>query len=308
MFPKLYRKIFYTLFFVCLVLVFAIDVTAITVVHKSTKEYYTAMGEQKTQQIAKSCAVYVDSVLTTVSALPQSEILLGELVAPSGASFTAMLDGICNYARQIDAITVYAVNGNVYSSSRIDPIPFSALMQNAEIADFVRSDREFFLSLRTEQISNIYHNAVYPAELGVLSCVQKVYDSESVVGYIFADVLPGRLYEEAIPTADAKNVPFLVYGGKFFPCERNASFTQVPVPDRENFVFCAECGAYGFSVVISESAESCRADMLSMDLITVFGSLVALAIAYFASRYTARSVTARLDKFLQKMDEEIYRF
>lgn len=307
MFIKLYRKIYCSLFFICLALVAVFDVLAVVVELSTLTDTYRTMGQARIDRIVNSCRLYIRSVETTTESLSADASLIAELSSPTGASMTNKLDDTCNYSLRINAITAYALDGTMYSSSKISEAPsLAAFYEIEEIADFLQGDEDFYLSLRTHTIANIYNNSLYPREMGVITCCRKVYDGERIVGYLFTDILPVNLY--AYVNSDGQiddAVPFITFSSGYFSYEGNALQEELlGIQKPSGYFRYSEQINEGLSVVIFESKSGYTAQCLILCGVTAACTVLLVVLLHLLASKTAKSVTNRLDKFLHRMQSE----
>lgn len=307
MFIKLYRKIYYSLFFICLALVAVFDVLAVVVEITTLNDTYRTMGQARVDRIVNSCRLYIRSVETTTENLSVDAALIAELSAPTGVSMTNKLDDTCNYSLKINAITAYALDGSAYSSSKVSEVPSLASFYEIEdIAAFLQGDEESYLSLRTHTIANIYSTSLYPKEMGVITCCRKVYNGDRVVGYLFTDILPANLYayvygDEQINDA----VPFITFPYGYFSYDNNALQEELlNVQKPSGYFRFSEQINEGLSIVIFESKSEYTMQILTLCGIIALCTILLVILLHYLAKNTAKSVTNRLDRFLNRMQSE----
>lgn len=307
MFIKLYRKIYYSLFLICLALIAVFDVLAVVAEISTLSDAYHTMGQARVERIVNSCRLYIRSVEATTENLSSDTTLIAELSSPKGISLTNKLDDTCNYSLKINAITAYALDGTLYSSSKVSEVPsLSDLYRVEEIAEFLQGDDDSYLSLRTNTIANIFNTLLYPKEMGVITCCRKVFDGDRVVGYLFTDILPSNLYAYVYGDTQIDDaIPFITFANGFFSYENNSSHKQLlENTTTAGYFRFSEQIEEGISIVIFESNRSYLTQIFTLCGLLAIFTILLIILLHILAKNTAKSVTNRLDRFLNRMQSE----
>lgn len=310
-FVKLYRKIYYTLFFLCLALLVLIDATAFTMVITTFGKTYRSSGTDKATRVMNAISIHLVSAETTTYSLAHNEDVIRELSSPAGYILLDTLNKACYSSMKISAVTAYSLKGSVYTSSDIlDPPSLNDFAQDPAFARFFDGDEKAFLSFRTGTIAKIYNNNLYPAEMGVITCCQKVFSGDELVGYIFSDVLPDTVYAYFSGEGEFDGmIPFIILNdGNYFSCAENAQHVRLLAKSNAGGYFRYTTGNDQFSIAVFESMRdfNLRVSVLCVALLAV--SVLLLVAIHFIARKTAQHITGRLDRFLNKMESEPYSF
>ncbi len=300
MFKKLYKQIFNSIFW--LAFVFAAILSAVSgyAVMRNLYNVYNSMSEGSVRQAAMDGNNYLGSVVNFTRSTAQSSDVVLALTEGRTENVSRALTALINSSSDVAGAVLYGVDGQVFYSTGVGDVPsLSRLQEDDRFDDFFRSDRAYFVLLRTSNLPSVYNSAPYDASQGVVSCVSKVYDGEQTAGYLFADILSRSLFANVLsvtgvddaavalvtPSATVVSQPFLQDDRL-----RNLYFTVSFAGDGD-FVFClslksfySKCG-----VVL--------AVLLAADVVCdVAAALVA--------RRVAAKVTEPLDKLRQTMQNE----
>lgn len=317
MFKRMNNNIYISLLSTASLLVTIIITLSVIMVSDIVSANYIDMAEQKLERSISRSKNYVDSVLLTAGNIASDASLVSELVSPRGMTFTSMLNNSCNYATKTDAITVYAADGRILSSSGISDIPtLDILDTDPYIHDFFTDARSEYISMRTDAIAGIYGNAPYDTAAGMITCCKKIYNGDEVVGYVFSDIFPSNVYEYFDWSAEeyfAESIPFINRGDGYLPYGGNSSYADefeaasyasrrtsdgryLIIPSNRNFFGCAVSVAvplyplYGNVAVIGA--------MLAATGIAI------LVGVHFAAKALANSIDKRLKRIHDRMDSE----
>lgn len=308
MFDKLYKKIYYPFFLLTVALILFIDAMTTVVQIRTMSDTYTVTGEKKITQIMNSLKLYISSAETSTYNLSLDETVIDELYSPSGESLTRRLEDTCNYSLKINAIYAYSHTGNVFASATVAQVPtLETLRQDDGIAAFLDGENRSYISLRTEHMAGIYGNSRYDESMGVITCCRKVYKDDLLVGWIFTDILPSNLYsyvfgeglfEDAIAFIQCNDVYFR-YSDNY---EHEALLTSLRHGDYFRYSQQSEDGLYTLTVFDSKADYYGKLTIMMAVMATT--SVILIVAVHFGARAIARSVTARLDKFLAKMNAQ----
>ena len=307
MFRKLYRNIYLPIMLIAVALILIIDILSITVLTQTLKDAYNGMDRKRVARALDSCELYVSSVASSAYNLSLDNELISELASPSGRPLVSKLDNTCNYSLKINAVCAYSANGAVYTSSQVAGVPtLEQLKQVDEIRAFIDGDEGAAVSLRCECIADIYNNAPYPDEMGVITCCRKVYDGGEVIGWIFADILPSNLYGIIFSNGKFENaVAFISSGKEFFEYGDNSSHGNL-LKGKDNGYFRYRAVSDGelFSITVFNSTKDYQSKLALLIVILLTVSAALIVAVHFAARFTAASLTKRLDRLIAKMNSQ----
>lgn len=308
MFGKLYNKIYYPFFLLAVSLIIIIDALAAFVTVDTLRDTYTVMGEKKITQIMNSFKLYVNSAETSTYNLSHDEVIADELYEPAGQSLMQKLEDTCNYSLKINAVTAYSRSGAVYTSATVAQVPsLETLRLDGGIAAFLDGDEESYISLRTRYMAGIYNNTLYDERMGIITCCRKVYKEGQLAGWIFTDILPANLYSYVFGEGLFEDaVAFLVTGDGYFSYNNNAAHEELLNGEKSGNYFLyrkqSDDGRYSLAVYDSKTEYYGKIAMI-FAILTVASALLVIAV-HFGARATARSVTVRLDRFLNRMNAQ----
>ena len=307
MFKKLNRNIYLPIMLIAIALIILIDVISIIMLTDTLKDAHNGMDRKRVLRALDSCELYISSVASSAYNLSLDRELIEELSSPSGKSLVSKLDNTCNYSLKINAVCAYSASGEVYSSSQIANVPtVEELKMVDEIREFIEGDGSAAISLRTEYIADIYNNTSYPDKMGVVTCCRKVYDGDKVVGWIFADILPSNLYALLFSNGQFEEaVAFIAFNSGYFDYADNSSHSNLLTGSKKGYFTYSATSEDGLFSIILYNSKSEYKSQLTLLIAVLLSFSVALAIGvHFAARFTAFSVTKRLDKLIDKMNSQ----
>ena len=304
MFKNLYRKIYLPILLIALVLILFIDTFAIILQANTLNDSYRSNGERRIARALDSYKLYISSAEAFTYNLSLDEDIIAKLVTPEAKSITGKLDTVCNYSLKMDAATLYALDGTAYTSSTVTQIPsLPELVTTPEIAEFISSDVSSAVSMRMKNIAGVYYNIPYPAANGVITCCQKVYDGDKVVGYVFTDILPANLYEYIFAEGQFKDaIAFISANGNYFEYAGNSAHSKLLDSDDSSYFKYTKKTSDGlFTITVFDSKYEYNMQVLKLALIMISISAALIVFVVIASRLTAKSVTLRLDRLIERM-------
>lgn len=308
MFKNLYRKIYYPFFFLTVALILFIDVFAAVVQINALNDTYISMGEKKLTRIMNSCKLYLSSAETTTYNLSLDETLVDELSAPSGESLMPILEDACNYSLKINAITAYSHTGAIFTSAAVGDVPpLDKLRQDQGIAGFLDGGGDGYISVRTRYMAGIYGNSRYDETMGVITCCRKVYKDGVAVGVIFTDILPSNLYAYVYGEGQFEDATsFISFDGGYFKYGDNDLKENLLTSDGHYGYFrhSAKSDDKLYTLTVFDGKSEFYSHTAIIMSIMVVASVILVIAVHFGARAIARSVTVRLDKFLDKMNSQ----
>lgn len=308
MFEKLRKKITFGIVAVALLFALVLGGVSYAVIVRNAFTMQAARVRQNVENGAKGCKSYVEAVQGFVNGIAAKRAVADKILGGVyDSEIKQLLNGFYNYAVAVGGVTLYGANNYVTYSAGMGVVPsLDELLTNDEIADFWQSNKTEFVSVRNDVVVGVYGNTTYNGELGVVSCIGKVYDDDGVaVGMLVADILPAALYEAKL-TYDGFDLPcqaFVtdgnnVYGGK-------ADFVeyidvQGRSPDGKYYVVSTDF-VDGTKVVMLAPLSSFVGYCFAVAgvMLAVVG-LVALCVVIFA-RYISRCVSEPLCQLLINM-------
>lgn len=317
MFKRMNHRIYISLLSTAALLVTVIVTLSVLMVSDIISANYIEMAAQKLERSISRGKNYVESALLTAGYIASDASLIAELTAPSGQSFTAMLDNCCEFAMKTDAVTVYATDGRVYTSSGVADVPtLTELDADAYLHDFFTDVRGEDISMRTHAVARIYRGAAYDASRGIISCCKKVYRDGEVVGYIFSDIFPAGVYRY-FDWSDEKyfsdSLPVIRQNGRILPYGRNgeyeadfaeARYARRKTADGRYLIMPGNRNFFGGSVSVAVPLAPLYDRVGSIGLLLSLVGIGVLTGAHFAAKVLAGSIDRRLTRLQGRMEKE----
>ncbi len=307
MFKKLFRNIYLPIVILAVILILFIDMFSIIMLTNTMSVAYANNGQKRITRALDSCQLYISSAAASTYNLSLDEEIIKELSTPSGKTLIDKLDSTCNYSLKIDAVCVYAKNGAIYTSSDVAQVPsLDELKDVADIKNFMDGNESAAISLRTKSIAEIYNNIAYPDNMGVITCCQKVYDGDEIVGWIFTDILPTNLYNFIFSSGQFQNaVAFIKKDDFYFEYNENSKYESLLNGNKSGyFKYSATSDNELFSVTIFDSTSEYNSRTAVISVVMILSSVVLLIGVHFIARLIAKSVTKKLDNLSEKMGSQ----
>lgn len=288
-------------------LILFVDVFAIILQSNTLKAAYRSMGEKRIARAMDSYELYISSAMAFTYNLSLNDDIIEKLNSPDAKPINDTLNTVCNYPLKMDAVSLYSLDGAIYTSSTVTrPPTLDELKSDPVINAFLSSEDTNAVSMRTSHVAAIYNNVVYPEKKGVISVCQKVYDGDVVKGVIFTDILPANLYEYIFAEGQFKEAIAFIYtdNGHF---EYNDNSSQVNLLSEKNtrYFKYSETAKNGlFTITVFDSKKDYNVNIAKLIAILAGASALLTIAVVFAARYTAKSVTSRLDKLSEKMSSQ----
>lgn len=305
MFKKLYRNIYLPIMLIAVVLILFINIFSVIVFNDTLKDAHNVVDTNRISRALGSCELYINSVVLSAYDLSLDNDLIDELSSPAGKSLTNKLNDTCNYSLKINAVSAYSQNGNIYTSSQVANVPTLQELEKTDgIKNFIDGEDAEFVCLRTENIAEIYNSSAYPDGMGVVTCCRKVYKNDAVVGYVFADILPANLYDYLFANGQFENaVAFISADGFYFEYNGNKlKENLLSQPDNGYFKYSVTAEDDLFSITVFNSKQEYRSQLAILIVILASVSVGLIIGVHFAARLTAKTVTKRLDRLIDKMN------
>lgn len=190
MFNKLYKRIFNSMLLMVIVFVLLLSsISYFVIVHNM---YNSQVN--RTRQNAESCLDSGCSYISAVKGFVKNASLndrLVDVVEGNVSDISDSLNSLCNHSVKIDGVILYGYNGYVaYSAGVGSPPTLEELLSNEKISNFVQTDKDSIVSVRTEALAQTYNYNRYDSRKGIVSCIQKVYSGDDDIGLLVADILP----------------------------------------------------------------------------------------------------------------------
>lgn len=307
MFKKLYRSIYLPIVLIAVALIAFIDVFSIIMITQTLSDAYSDIDRKRISRALDSCELYLSSVAVSTYNLSLNGVLIDELKNNTGKTLTALLDATCNYSLKINGVSVYSANGTVYTSSQVSGVPaLDELREIDEIKNFLDGEETEALSFRTKNVADIYNNASYPDNMGVISYCKKVFDGGDVVGWIFADVLPVNFYNILFSNGQFENaVAFIQSKDLYFEYADNYARESLLTDGHKGYFKCSAASADGlYSITVFNGTREYNAQIAVLLTILISVSAALTIGVHFAAKLTAKSVTKRLDNLADKMNSQ----
>lgn len=307
MFKNLYRKIYLPILLIAVALILFVDVFAIALQSNTLKTAHRAMGEKRIARAMDSFELYISSAAAFTYNLSLDSDIIAKLNSPDAKSINDKLNTVCNYSLKMDAVSLYSLDGTVYTSSTVTQTPsLDELKTDPTIGAFLNGEYDSAVSMRTSHIADIYNNVVYPDKMGVISVCQKVYDGGVVKGVIFTDILPANLYDYVFAEGQFKEaIAFIYTENGYFEYNDNVLHEELLRKKSSHYFEYSETADNGlFTITVFDSKKDYNVSVIEFWSIMAGSSALLIAAAAIAARYTAKSVTNRLDKLSDKMSSQ----
>ena len=300
MFRKLYKNIFNSLFWLAFAFVVLLSAVSGIVVLRNLYNVYDSLSESSVRQATMDGNNTLASVVNFARSTAQNSEVVLSLTENKTDNVSKVLATLVNSSSEIAGAILYGEQGQLFYSSGVGDVPtLSQLRQNAQLNEFFQSDNAYAILLRDEAMPSVYNQVSYDTSQGVISCVCKVYDEQSTVGYLFADVLPQSLFAKVLSTAGTSGTtvalvtPTTSLSSQPMPKQnrlRNLYF-DLPFAGGGDFVFCLSLKEYYTKCLV---------------ILAVLFTVDALCIVCSAlvARHVAQKVTMPLDKLRQTMQNE----
>lgn len=279
---------------------------------------YTKNKEIASERLArgiKNSLVYMESVRNSCITLTDNETLPALLLSGDAPALVARLDYFTSYALTINGAVIYGTDGATYASSRVAGIPtLTDLMKDIGIQTFADSSDVDVWSFRRSNMIKIYNHTVYPPDYGILTYCRKIYYSEALIGYLFADILPETLYAQYLNFTDTGlfgEAHTLISGDYgYFIYRDNTDYSKYLAEGQTGKAAVSKDLAYlivkdGFAensavtLVISLKQHYINLGLILLAFLLTDAAL--LTAAYLVSKKLAKNVTEKLDNLLEKM-------
>lgn len=307
MFRKLRQKIYLPIILIVAALILFVDIFGITLQAYTLNNAYHNMGEKRVARSLDSLQLYISSAAAFTYNLSLDTDIINKLKYDDARPVSERLNTACNYSLKMDAVTLYSLNGKVYTSSTVTGTPsLDALQSDTVIHNFIASKASAVVSMRTSNVSDIYYNVLYPDNKGVVSLGQKVYDGNEVIGIIFTDILSANLYEYIFSEGQFNNATaFISAGDSIFDYNDNTDKQELLKSGSNNcFKYTATADDGLFTVTVFESKSEYNREITDLVLIMSATSIVLTAAVIVIARRTASSVTGRIEALNDKMNAQ----
>ena len=319
MFNKTKTRIYLTLMIIAAVLIILIITPSIAMFSAMFYNTYESMAENKLDRSLSASRMFIDSVMSTTDNLALNPVIAETVNGTRTGKLTSVLDDACNYSLEINAITVYSLDGKIYASSGVlNPPTVEELKRLRDIDEFFADDEAGdYVSLRTSEIIKAYDGTPYDAQAGIISCCRKIYgENGNVTGYIFTDVFPKTLFGYYGFSGDPRlkdSIAMVTFDGGCFISENTphdaeylAAATHTVVKSR--LVISSIRNFYGGTVRIAVPVAPLYGNIAVISCITVLCGIALLVATHFVAKANADRVCARLNGLLIKMTGSAQRF
>lgn len=318
MFKKTEKRIYATLMIIASVLIVLIITPSLIAFTGMFYNVFRTSAKNRLDRSISSCRVFLDSVMSTTDTLAYNQTVQNAVTNGSSGGIVAVLDSACTYSLTINAITVYGLDGKIYTSSGvINPPSIEELRTRQDIAEFIDdSEAVDFVSLRTTAIIRVYGNVPYDEDSGIISCCRKIFGADGrAVGYIFSDVFPETLFSY-FDYSDDNNLKDCVSminfdGGRFISSPENAE-TYLTAPSNtisgNRLIVSSARNFYGGSVRLAVSIAPLYSSIAIISAVLLLCGAGLLTATHFIARKNALTVAERLENLLTKMKESTARF
>lgn len=307
MFKNLYRKIYIPIILIAIALILFVDIFAIVLQSNTLKTAYRTMGEKRIARAMDSYELYISSAAAFTYNLSLDADIIAKLNSSDAKSINDKLNTVCNYSLKMDAVSLYSLDGAVYTSSTVTQIPtLDELKSDPVINAFLSGNDDSAVSMRTSHIADIYNNVVYPEKMGVISVCQKVYDGNVVKGVIFTDILPANLYSYVFAEGQFKEAIAFIYtdNGHFEYNDNSAHVNLLSEKNSRYFKYSETADNGLFTITVFDSKKDYNESIAKLLAIMAGASALLIIVVVFAALYTAKSVTNRLDRLSEKMSSQ----
>lgn len=312
MFKKLYKKITVSIKLLSAVFLFITATASIAVIGGNLYNLNLKIARETVEKAVNGCEFYMESVKNSIINLSKNETIIKKLKEDKALPVTAILNEYCTYSLTINGITLYSLDGGVYTSAKMTSAPTLEELSDVDgIGAFLNNEEKDFLSVRSCAVAKIYDDTVYSSEFGIITYFRKVYDGGDVCGYIAADVQPVILYNQFLSFVNSSDsiYSFIGTSSGYFSAPTGNSLIKDYTIGRK--------GIYRLRYLVLEHdflASSTLVTMISLDdyygdMAIISGAIILvctlLMLAVNAlSKLIAAGIVCRLDNILIKMQSQ----
>ncbi|MGM9632601.1 MAG: hypothetical protein ACI3XL_05880 [Eubacteriales bacterium] len=198
MFYKLKKRIYNSIFLLSLIFAITVSVISYVVIISNLYDLQVAKSNSNCSSAVKMTSTYITQVMSFVENTA-SQSMLSEAILGNDYDVSNELNRLCNYSVKIDGATLYGFNGYMaYSAEMGAPPTLDELLREADIMRFIESDEQTHISIRTDNVADVYNRTYYNSENGVISCMSKIYSDGEVCGILVSDLLPETLFSSRL--------------------------------------------------------------------------------------------------------------
>ncbi len=196
MFDRLKKRIFNSIFLLCLVFAVAVSTISYIVIVSNLYDAQIAKSNSNCGSAAKMASTYISQAMRFVENTAARRSLS---LALTGGEYDVSqdLNRLCNYAVKIDGATLYGYDGHMsYSAELGAPPTLEELKAQPDILAFLEGNERTHISVRASAVAGVYNRTHYNAASGVISCMAKIYAGAEPCGILVADILPETLFSQ----------------------------------------------------------------------------------------------------------------
>lgn len=312
MFDKIRAKIYRTIMIIAAILIALMIIPSMAVFSGMFYNTFQSMAKNKLDRSLSASRIFIDSIMSTTDNLAINPIIIDTLNGTRMGSLASLLDNACAYSLEISAITVYGTDGKLYTSSGvINPPTVEDLKTHRDIADFFADGKASeYVSLRTSHIIKSYDNIPYDEQAGIVSCCRKVYgENGRVIGYIFSDIMPPKLFAYFSFNNDARlknSIAMVTFDGGYLISEKtdyaqSYLITATDTVVKKRLVISSIRNFYGGTVRVAVPVSPLYEDIAIILSIFIICGGILLTVTHFIAKSNADRVTERLNGLLDKM-------
>ncbi len=301
MFDRLKKKIFNSIFLLCLVFAVAVSTVSYIVIVSKLHDTQIAKSNSNCASAARMAATYISQAMRFVENTAARKSL-SQALTGGESDVSQELNRLCNYAVKIDGATLYGYDGHMsYSAEMGAPPTLEELKQEPQIAAFLESAARTHISVRNTSVAGVYNKTYYNAANGVISCMAKIYAGDTVCGILVADILPETLFSQR-----------MLYKSFDTDCKFVIGSGDVLFTADGEVKSILTAGDRGYYLVSGELTDSSRLQMYvskaayDKQCLIIGGAMIAfLCVLLCLLSWTARRISRNAVAPLEKLNEQM---
>ena len=313
MFQALTRRIVgYVLLSAALFTVVLSTVSFLLVSRSALRTFRASAEATVTQRVERSAMAIAAAQASAVQISHNTAVLEALASDQASPAVKPLLDTLKNTSFGIIGLTLYTPT-RTYTTSGMAGVPTLAeMLQEPQIAAFVRSDEPSWLSVRTSHMAQIYQDVRYDPSFGMITYIVRLPQ-----GFLFMDLHPRYIYQSFFDYREHPNfagietyilTPRGTYLRSPFNQEEHARYLSEAVPgattlsrDRRFLIVARPFAAPGSQVVSLVPLEPYYRRMRAFLLLLVGCAGLSALAAWLLGRYLSSTIVGPLMRLRAKM-------
>jgi hypothetical protein len=208
MFKRLKQKINNYILYTSIPFIILIAVVSFIIVGHNLYENFKDTAHENIVQSIKNSSFNIESAKNATIQISKNNDIINTLNKNEyNPQINPILNMVKNTSFSIAGVTLYTTGNQVYSTNNISGYPtLEELKTNPEINNFINSNHDYFLSIRTSQIAGFYNHVKYDQDYGMITHIVKLYDqNDALRGYLFVDIKPDYIYNNFFSYSNYQN-------------------------------------------------------------------------------------------------------